>query len=103
MKTLLISAIIATVAAPAFADVNFAINHFNQDETPSERVALQDGDSVIVSTRSGALGQVIEHFNGDEDRASDKVLASSATLYSGTPAYGADIFAAMRAADSGSE
>jgi hypothetical protein len=98
MKTLVIASIIATVAAPAFADTSFAVQHFNQDkDRASDRVVLQGADAVTVSTRGGILGGAIALFNGDEDRASDMVLAASATLVSGTAANGADIFAAIRA------
>lgn len=99
MKTLLISAVIVTVAAPAFADVNFAINHFNQDkDRASDRVRLQaPADVTTVSTRGGALGRAVDIFNASKDRASDRVLSGTGTLVSGTPANGGDIFARIRA------
>lgn len=98
MKTLAIASILATVAAPAFADVDFAISHFNQDkDRSSDTVMVDSTDIVTASTRGGKLGDAIAIFNSSKERASDKVLSASATLVSGTPANGADIFAALRA------
>lgn len=101
-RTLIASALLAALAVPAAADVNFAINHFNQDkDSLSQVVPLVGADETItsVSTRNGALGQAVDIFNASQDSTSNRITAGSATVVSGTPAYGADIFAALRAAD----
>jgi len=97
-KFAIIAALAATVAAPAFAQsasTSFAIAHFNQSaDTVSDVVALPNGENTTqVSTRGMTpLAEAFALFNQSADNASDLRGLNGATVVSGTPAYGADIF-----------
>ena len=98
-KIAIIAALAATVAAPAFAQSArvTAIQHFNMfSDTASEQITLNNVGSQVSS--SGALGEAFRVLNGSEDTAAERIGAGGATAVSGTPAYGADIFARLRAA-----
>lgn len=97
----LTAALISAIAAPAFAgSTAFAIEHFNQSAKRSDMIQmLPAGNTTAVSTRSGTLADVFAQFNASVDTPSDLRGLNGATLVSGTPAYGADIFEALRAAD----
>jgi hypothetical protein len=106
MKTLISSALIALAAAAPVAAQQVApgaagaIAHFNQDfSTQDGRIDLDHValDGVAVSSRSGALGSVFERFNADFSTQDGIRGQNGATLISGTPAYAADIHAAIRA------
>ncbi|KIT16949.1 hypothetical protein jaqu_14480 [Jannaschia aquimarina] len=106
MKTLIASALAASAlvaALPAAAQVPAgpagAIAHFNQDiDTANDRASLDivRGETVTVSSRSGSVAQAIAHFNADLD-AGDRVPLTGGTVVSGSPTYGAEIFANIRA------
>jgi hypothetical protein len=105
MKTLLASALIATAALTGAASAQQvapgaagAIAHFNQDfDTRAEMRAVPAGDSVTVSTRSGVNGTAYEILNQSADTASELRGTEGATLVSGTPAFGAEIFERLAA------
>ncbi len=102
MKTLVLAAAATLMTAPAFADVSSgalgAIAHFNQDLSGNEIVRVIEGDAAGISSRSGLIEAQV-HFNQDYDGAGDDNLrrVSGKTVYSGTPAYGAEIFAQIKA------
>jgi len=97
----LISALAVTLAAPAFADdaATFARQHLNGDvDSVMEIVALPAADSVIISTQgTSVLADVFAQLNGSVDSVTELRGQNGATIVSGTPAYGADIFAALAA------
>lgn len=90
----------ALLSAPAIAQVPAgplgAIAHFNQQETGNEVVKVIRGDAAGLSSRSGTVEAQIR-FNADYDGGDDARRVTGQTVYSGTPTYGADIFANIRA------
>ncbi|WP_371154828.1 hypothetical protein [Jannaschia sp. 2305UL9-9] len=106
MKTLLISALIASAALTGAASAQVgagaaaAAAHFNQDiDSNNEQVAIDaaEFDGVTVSTRSGAVGEAFTHFNADYDSNNDLRGLNGATVVDANAAYGADIFARIDA------
>ncbi len=101
-KIALIAALAATVAAPAVAQsasTIFAFNHFNQSaDSVSDLRSVPSGDNTNRVAASGALGTAFDVINGTQDVASDRRGLNGATIVSGQPAHGADIFARLRAA-----
>lgn len=101
MKRIAITAaLVSAIAAPAFAgSTEFAIRHFNESLDPGQQIEVLPADNTVsVSTRSGGLlANVFAHFNADQDASGDLRGLNGATVVSGTPAYGADIFAALKA------
>ncbi len=101
-RTVILAAALAALAAPAFANSTaFAIQHFNQDQDSiQDRVTVPSGDnSVFVSTRNASgLSTAFDIVNGSADNVGDLRGLNGATVYNGTPAYGADIFAELREA-----
>ncbi|MBY4891620.1 hypothetical protein KUL25_02440 [Rhodobacteraceae bacterium N5(2021)] len=95
----------ASLAAPAFAQsasTAFAIAHFNQSaDSASDVVALPNGaNTTQVSTRGMTpLAEAFALFNEYADGTGDLRGLNGATVVNGTPAYGADIFERLRAAD----
>lgn len=106
MKTLIISAIVASAAltgaasAQVGAGANAAIAHFNSDiDSLGDRVNVNaiGFDGTTVSTRSGDLGSVYGQFNADFDSTGDLRGLNGATLVGGQPAFGADILDRIKA------
>ncbi len=101
-RTAIIAALVASLAAPAFANsTEFAIQHFNQDhDSIMDIVTVPAADnSVVVSTsNNSSLSQAFDIANASADNAGDLRGLNGATVVSGTVAYGADIFAELRAA-----
>lgn len=108
MKTLIATALVAAtaaVAAPAAAQqvgvgTAAAIAHFNQSREVGDRVVVQPDarQGVTVSTRSRGVADVYAHFNESADSMGDLIgQGPNVTAYSGTPAYGAEIFARLEA------
>jgi hypothetical protein len=100
----LISALAATLAAPAFADeaANFAFQHFNQDADSVmdiRNVTVGDNGTVVSTRGSSVLAEVFAQLNKSQDSTGDLRGLNGATVISNTPAYGADIFDELRAAD----
>lgn len=99
-KIALIAAVVATVAAPAFAQSARigAVQFLNMsNDTVAEQITLNNVGSE-ADTR-GSLGEAFRVLNSSADVATDLRGTSGATAVSGTPAYGADIFSRLRAAD----
>lgn len=113
MKTLIASALIATATLTGAANAQAvnagpqaAIAHFNLDkDSTNNRVTLAGvfAGETVVSSRSGVVGEVFDHFNADYDTQADMRGAYDATLVSSTTAYGSDIFAQIRAASAEDE
>ncbi|KIT14858.1 hypothetical protein [Jannaschia aquimarina] len=101
MKTLMTTALIATLAAPAIAQVDAgpegAIMHFNQSLEGNDVVTLSVVDTEIVSTRSELKSNVIDRFNAS--LSGNEVITATPTLVSGEPAFGSDIFEQIDAED----
>jgi hypothetical protein len=103
-RTLAISAIVAALAAPAFAqsaqETAFAVFNASADSVTDIR-SLPAGDSAVtVSTRGDdALAVAYAVLNESADSVSDLRGLNGATVYDNTPAYAADKFAELRAAD----
>jgi hypothetical protein len=104
--TLAAAALAASVAGPAFAadSTQFAIQHFNQSaDSASDRIAVGPNGPVLGTTVSSmgdnAIGAAIGHFNASIDSAAERVNADTVTVFSGGPAYAADIFEQLRLAD----
>jgi hypothetical protein len=97
----LIAAVAATLSAPALADTDFAISHFNQDKDQiAERIDTSAGSNgVVVSTRNASpLSFVFDQFNDVQDNAGDLRGVAQATVISGGHSNAAaDIFAQLRA------
>ena len=100
-RTLIAAALISAIAAPVAAQtpLEFAVQHFNASkDSVTEHVVLKESDSTVsISTRSGFWADIFDRFNASEDSLGEKAGLNGATVVSGTPAYGADIFAAERA------
>ncbi len=100
----IIAAVAASLAAPAFAQsasTVAAIQHFNLSaERTSDIVSIPSGqNSQRVSTAGGgALATAFGVFNDSATSLSDLRGVNGATVVSGTPAAGADIFERLRAA-----
>ena len=103
--TLAAAALAASVAAPALAadSTQFAIDHLNQSaDTAAERISVGPNGPVLGTTVSSmgdsAIGAAIGHFNASLDTVSERVNADTVTVFSGGPAYAADIFEQLREA-----
>ncbi|MEM9798462.1 MAG: hypothetical protein AAF919_18370 [Pseudomonadota bacterium] len=94
IRTASFAAILATAAGPAFADATAAIAHFNQSLESGDRIVLTD---AVASSRTNAQSGIFAQFNADADGQDDLRGLNGATLVSGAPAVGGDIFAAIRA------
>jgi hypothetical protein len=106
MKTLIASALLASLAAVGVASANpvatgplAAIAHFNMDREGGNRIETRTLDTVSVSTRADVAGAAYARFNRDADSQDGIRGTQGATLVSGSPAFGADVFAAIRAAN----
>ncbi len=103
----LLAALIASLAAPAYADRahSFAVQHLNQDiDTPLQRTDPREftPSNVTISARTASsLGAAFEHFNMDADALSDRSGDAGATILSGSPLHGADIFERLAAESRG--
>jgi hypothetical protein len=104
--TLAAAALAASVAAPVLAadSTDFAIQHFNQSaENASDRISVgPNGPNVgttVASMGDNAIGVAVRTFNASIDSAAERVNAETVTVFSGEPAYAADIFAQLRLAD----
>jgi hypothetical protein len=104
--TLVAAALAAAVAAPAIAadTTDFAIQHFNQSaDASSDRISVGPNGPVLGTTVSSmgdtAIGAAVTHFNASLDSAGDRVNKDTVTVFSGGPAYAADIFEQLRLAD----
>ena len=107
-RTLIAAALVSAIAAPVAAQtpLEFAVQHLNAaQDNANDRVVLKGGNNtVFVSTRSGAWGDIFDFFNAVQDSANDHTGLNGATIVSGgAPAYGADIFAAERARADGAD
>jgi hypothetical protein len=102
IRILAITATALSLGLPAAAQqltpMEFAVQHFNQDRSPSERIALPRAASgVTVSTRGdSSFARAAEILNVSRD-ASEQI--TTGTAFSNTPAYGAEIFERLRAED----
>jgi opacity protein-like surface antigen len=110
MKTLIASAIVAATAisgAASAQQVNpgalAAIAHFNESREGGEVISLEAASNGTVSTRSGVSGETFDRFNADADSQDMITGLNGGTSYDGAPAYGADIFARIEAANSEDE
>jgi hypothetical protein len=107
-RTLILTALIAAVAAPVYAQSarSVAFDVFNESvDSVSDIRRLPSGDDTVsVSTRgNSALATAFEVFNESAASVSDLRGLNGATVLSGTPAHGADIFADLRAESRESE
>jgi hypothetical protein len=105
-RTLITAAIVAATAMPALAADNTraAIDHFNMSaDSLSDRIAVGPNGPVLgttVSTRSDdALYRTVRNYNASVDSVSERIDLDSVTVFSGEPAYGAEIFEELRRAD----
>lgn len=105
-KIVIIAAVAASFAAPAFAQsasTAFAIAHFNQSaDSASDIITQPNGESTTQVSVGGtsSLAEAFAIFNQSADSVGDRRgLTGQVTATNGAPAYGADIFARMRAAD----
>lgn len=89
MKTLIATALIATLPGLAAADAIApgaagAIAHFNQSLEGGDRIArVAETDGVTVSSRSGGLGTAFAIFNADADSQDGRRGQQGATLIGG--------------------
>jgi UDP-glucose 4-epimerase len=61
---------------------------------------MQPGDVPATwADADNAIGAAIGHFNASIDSAAERVNADTVTVFSGGPAYAADIFEQLRLAD----
>lgn len=102
MKNLIaLTAVVATLAAPAFANADFAISHFNQDkDSVIERIAQPAAsESAVVSTNNRSDAAVaFGIFNASVDSVSDLRGLNGGTLINGGhSAVATEIFAELRA------
>lgn len=102
-KIALVAAVAATFAAPAFAQSarEIAVAHFNASaDNVSERITLNPvATATTVSTRGNSpLATAFDIFNRSQDTLAEQRGLNGATIVSGTPSYGADVFARLRAA-----
>lgn len=100
-KLIALTALAATLAAPAFADADFAIRHFNQDlDSVLERAAVPTAtEGVVVSTNNRSdLSVAFDVFNASADSVADIRGETGATVINQSQSgVAADIFAALRA------
>ena len=104
--TLAAAALAASVAAPALAadSTQFAIQHFNQSaDASTDLITVGPNGPVLGTTVSSmgdnAIGAAISRFNASLDSVGDRVNADTVTVFSGGPAYAADICEQLRLAD----
>lgn len=100
----LIAALAASVAAPAFAQsasAIFATQHLNLSiDSPADRITLPAAASVATPIEEGSsLERALQILNRSADGPSELIGTQGATIVSGTPAFAADIFERLRAAD----
>ena len=100
-KIVLLTALAASLAAPAFADTAFAIRHFNQDaDSIGDLRMVPDADaSVVVSTnRRSTLATAFGVLNVGADTPAELRGVTGATVITGGhSAEAAAIFAQLRA------
>ena len=96
----------ASLATSALAvdSTQFAIDHFNQSaDTSEERISVGPNGPVLGTTvssiGSNGIGAAISHFNASIDSAGERLNSDTVTVFSGGPAYAADIFEQLRLAD----
>lgn len=92
MKTLILSALVATLAVPAVANES-VIAKFNSSKDASERVLLD----TTASSRANIQEGVLAHFNMDADSQDDVHGTNGVTVLSASNVAGADIFARIKA------
>jgi hypothetical protein len=104
--TLVAAALAASVAAPALASDSTlrAIELFNQSADASTDVISVGPNgpelgTTVSSMGNNAIGTAVSQFNASIDSVGDRVNADTVTVFSSTPAYGADIFEQLRLAD----
>jgi hypothetical protein len=104
--TLAAAALATSFAAPVLAadSTLFAIDHFNQSaDASSDRISVGPNGPVLGTTVSSmgdtAIGAAVGHFNASLDSQSDRINKDTVTVFSGGPAYAADIFEQLRLAD----
>ncbi|MDG4646875.1 hypothetical protein P6F26_00330 [Roseibacterium sp. SDUM158017] len=105
-RTIITAAILAATAMPALAAdaTQQAINHFNLSaDSRSDLIAAGPNGPVLgttVSTRGDeAIAVAVRNYNASVDRAAERIDLNSVTVFSGEPAYGAEIFDELRRAD----
>lgn len=107
MKRVLITAVLATATAlPAVAadSTSRAIELLNRSaDTQAERIAVGPNGPVMGTTAStrgnDALYEAVRIRNRSAETASDRIDPENLTVFSGEPAYGAQIFEELRRAD----
>lgn len=104
MKSIVLAtAVAAAFAAPVAAQSSstaFAIQHFNMDvDSVIDQVSLPTGNNTqfVQTDDDSALATAFEIFNESADNVSDVHGLNGATVVSGTPSYGAEIFEALAA------
>jgi hypothetical protein len=97
----LTTALIATIAVPAFADnsMKFAVEQFNESyDSVSEIITLPATNvGVTVSSRNTLISEVQDRLNQSYDSVDN--IRTGGTIFASEPAYAADIFEALRLAD----
>jgi hypothetical protein len=104
MKTLIASALVATIAAAGAVSAQQvpagalgAIAHFNESRQGGDVVSVRAASDNLGSTRGTVPTAVFARFNADADSQDGVTGLDGATVYGATPAYGADIFDRIRA------
>ncbi|QXT38753.1 hypothetical protein [Gymnodinialimonas ceratoperidinii] len=104
-KIALIAALTAAIAAPVAAQSTstaFAIAHFNASaDSASEVVDFRGNENVkqVSTDGTSTLAQTFSVLNQSADTPADVTGTNGATVVSGGPAYGADIFDRLSAED----
>lgn len=96
MKTLILAAAAALISAPAFANVDGAIAHFNAAKDNGEQVVLVGGEGPVVSTRSGN-SSVQARFNADFDTQDNARKTGPVTVADGSQDTASAIFLRIQA------
>lgn len=103
-KIALITALVTSVAAPAFAQsaLELAVeNHNMSANRQSDQIMVSPADITLgttVSTRGDAArAQAIANYNASADSASDRIDGRFVTVFASEPGHAADIFAQLAA------
>ncbi|MCU4652380.1 hypothetical protein N8I71_06030 [Roseibacterium sp. SDUM158016] len=107
MKRFIITAaIVAATAAPALAADNarFVIDQLNMSaDSGSDLISVGPNGPVLGTTVSSrgdsAIAASVRQYNASIDSAGQRINGDTVTVFSGTPAYAADIFEQLRLAD----
>ncbi len=103
-KIALITALVTSIAAPAFAQsaLDVAVeNHNMSANRQSDLIMVPNGELTLgttVSTRGNAArARAIAVHNASADSVGDRIDGRFVTTFSNTPAHAADIFAEIAA------